>query len=93
VYCYAKIAFEVFFYVAISKFLFFILQDGNEMPKVITFEDDAPGQTSNGQQDFPVALMKSVCNEEAGKIVLQFLVSDAAFFLSRVVVFIVIPRF
>jgi hypothetical protein len=45
------------------------------MQKVITFEDDGSGGTSQAKGDLPASVMKTVCNEEAGKIVLQFLVS------------------
>ena len=52
-----------------------LLQDGSELQKLITFEDSDRPSTSKDPYNLPAIQMKIVCNEEAGKIVLQFLVS------------------
>ena len=52
-----------------------LLQDGSELQKLITFEDSDRPSTFKDPYNLPAIQMKIVCNEEAGKIVLQFLVS------------------
>jgi len=47
--------------------------DGKELPKQITFETDGPYQDSNSSTELPSIKPKVACNEEAEKIVLQFL--------------------